>query len=249
VCTVVCAWDPAAAVPVRMMALRDELTSRVFDEPDAWWSEQPDVIGGRDRRAGGTWCASAVSSGVTAVVLNRPERRVADPDAPSRGVLPLLGTEHWHTWGEYVDIAGMASFNLVLATPDRLTWWSYDGAELKDHELAPGTHHITPTGLVEQSVWARRPLEGVPTLDGQLDALWGAWRAEVTGVPPSADPGAMIVSRTVEADGATDIYQTVFGQFIAARPGRLRIDHARLPYRQNPWTTRTWSVTDGRLAP
>lgn len=241
-CTVVCAWDPAAAAPVRMMALRDEFSSRAFDDPDAWWPEQPDVIGGRDRQAGGTWCASAVSRGVTAVVLNRPERRQADAGAPSRGVLPLLGTRYGHGWREHVELAGMASFNLMIAGPERLMWWSYDGADLAEHELATGIHHVTPTGLVEGSVWAGRPLDDWAALDA--DALWDAWRAHVTGATPSPDQGAMIVRR--EIDG--DVYETVFGQFIAGRPGVLRIDHARLPYRPQQWTTRQWSASDGRLS-
>ena len=50
----------------------------------------PDVIGGRDRTAGGTWCASRVDTGVTALVLNRGQKRLASPGAASRGILPLL---------------------------------------------------------------------------------------------------------------------------------------------------------------
>jgi hypothetical protein len=159
-------------------------------------------------------------------------------------VLPLLGTQYRQRWHEHLEIAGMASFNLMLVTPQRLTWWAYDGETLAEHELTPGVHHLTPTGRVADTAWAGRPLDDTAGLDGELDALWGRWRAEVTGTPPSADQGAMIVRR--ELDG--DVYQTVFGQFIAARPGELRIDHARLPYREQPWTSRRWSASDGRLS-
>ena len=95
-CTVVVRWAPAE--PTRILALRDELTGREFDDPDRWWAELPDVVGGRDRTAGGTWCASRVSSGATALVLNRPQKRVADAAAPSRGVLPLLGVRYDADW-------------------------------------------------------------------------------------------------------------------------------------------------------
>ena len=29
-----------------------------FDDPAPWWPDLPDVYGGRDRTAGGTWCAT-----------------------------------------------------------------------------------------------------------------------------------------------------------------------------------------------
>src|SRR4051794_41760183 len=83
-CTVVCRWLPDE--PVQILAVRDELISRDFDLPDEWWPAQPGVIGGRDQQAGGSWCVSDLASGVTALVLNRIERRTG---APSRGVLPF----------------------------------------------------------------------------------------------------------------------------------------------------------------
>ena len=102
-CTVVCRWSAGSDFPVQMLALRDELISRSFDLPGAWWPDEPDVIGGRDRQAGGSWCVSDVRSGVTGVVLNRPERREAAPGAPSRGVLPLLAVRHGDGWPESLD--------------------------------------------------------------------------------------------------------------------------------------------------
>src|SRR3954469_11776022 len=136
-CTVVVRWS--AADPTQILALRDELTSRDFDDPGAWWPEQPDVVGGRDRLAGGTWCASRVTTGVSVLVLNRPQKRVADAGAPSRGVLPLLGVQHGMGWASHVALEGMASFALVVAAPDRLASWVYDGTTLTSEEHAAGT--------------------------------------------------------------------------------------------------------------
>src|SRR4051794_23384173 len=82
VCTVVVRWAPQQ--PVQVLALRDELVGRDFDDPAAWWPDQPSVVGGRDRVAGGSWCVTDVDSGVTALVLNRPQRRLAAPGASSR---------------------------------------------------------------------------------------------------------------------------------------------------------------------
>ena len=73
-CTVVVRWS--AGRPAQILALRDELTSREFDEPDRWWPQWPDVVGGRDRLAGGTWCATDVRTGATALVLDDERARV-----------------------------------------------------------------------------------------------------------------------------------------------------------------------------
>src|SRR3954462_3445802 len=121
VCTVVVRRPEGRATQI--LAVRDELTTRDFDGPGRWWPQFPDVVGGRDRVAGGPWCATRIGTGAPALVLNRPEKRLADPSAPSRGVLPLLGVVHGADWVSQVRIAGMASFTLVLVTPDRLTTW------------------------------------------------------------------------------------------------------------------------------
>ena len=47
-CTVVVRWS--AGQPPQLLALRDELTTRDFDDPGRWWPEFPDLVGGRDRQ-------------------------------------------------------------------------------------------------------------------------------------------------------------------------------------------------------
>ena len=221
-CTVVVRWSPGS--PVRILALRDELTDRDFDEPAAWWPELPDVVGGRDRTAGGTWCATSVTTGVTALVLNRPQKRTADPGAPSRGVLPLLGVGHGDDWPAHVEIAGMASFLLVLATPDGLRSWDFDGAALSRTEHPPGTWMVTSGGPEDRK--AERFLPAFTEAD------WPeGWRALVEAEPPRDDPGALVVRH--ERDGL--VYATVFGELIEAAPGRLRLEHSRRPWAGDPW--------------
>src|SRR3954453_18764356 len=68
-CTVVVHWSRGG--PTQILALRDELTSRDFDDPDAWWPEQPDVFGGRDRLARGPWGAGRVTAGGAGLGLHR----------------------------------------------------------------------------------------------------------------------------------------------------------------------------------
>lgn len=222
-CTVVCRWDPPAGV--RLLALRDEFVSRPFDGPDAWWPDTPFVIGGRDRQAGGTWCASEVRTGATAVVLNRPDRLVAEPGAASRGVLPLLALRHGENWPRSIDVAAMATFNLLLAGPDALTLWWFDGTTLHREDLAPGTHLLKPRGRVTG------PL--APELDDPQE-----WPAALKDAEPQPDPSALLV-RMPRGD---DLYATVFGQLITAEPGAMRVHYSYDPHVPDSWQTAAWGV-------
>lgn len=238
-CTVVCRWAPDDAFAIHILALRDELASRDFDGPGEWWPEHPGVIGGRDRTAGGSWCVSDIASGVTAVVLNRPEKRTAEAGAPSRGVLPLLAVQHRGEWTDHVIVAGMASFILVLAEPDALTSWSFDGDRLERRMLDQGTYVFTPRGLASAVDDQRFPDRGGDvTADGtrSTEETWPQWLRLVTETPPSTDPTGLIVCLPVGEQS----YETVFGQFIAATPGLLRLDYLYNPARDahRPWTTR-----------
>jgi hypothetical protein len=224
VCTVVVRWSPGE--PTRILALRDELTSRDFDDPGRWWPETPDVIGGRDRTAGGTWCASRVGTGVTALVLNRPRKRVADEGAPSRGVLPLLAVTHETDWPDHLDMTGMASFALVLATPNSLTTWDFDGDRLVSTEHVAGTHMMTSGGVEDGKAVRYLPhFEDADFPDG--------WRALVQQQPPADDLTALLVRHRL--DGV--VYATVFGQLIEATPGSLRLEHSRTPWSDDPWSS------------
>jgi uncharacterized protein with NRDE domain len=223
VCTVVVRWAPEQ--PVQILALRDELTTREFDDPGGWWPEHPGVVGGRDRSAGGTWCANRVSTGVTAMVLNRPQKRVADAGASSRGVLPLLAATHEAAWTSYVDLDGMASFALVLATPQHLTTWTYDGTRLTSTDHGAGTHMVTSGGAEDGKA------------DHHLVDFEGAdfpagWRVIVERQTPRADPAALVVRHAID----DLVYATVFGQIIETAPRRLRLEHSRTPWVPGSWT-------------
>jgi hypothetical protein len=208
----------------QILALRDELTSRDFDDPDEWWPEFPGVVGGRDRTAGGTWCAARIDTGVTALVLNTPHKRVAAPGAPSRGLLPLLGVHHGSDWSSQIDVRGMASFLLVLATPDRLTSWAFDGTELRAADHTPGTHMFTSGGAEDGK--AERHLPAF-----RDNAFPDGWRGLVTGSTPTDDPTALVVRH--ERDEF--VFATVFGQLMEARPGHLELQYSRRPWTSDPW--------------
>jgi hypothetical protein len=182
-------------------------------------------VGGRDRTAGGTWCASDVAAGTTALVLNRPQKRTADVGAPSRGVLPLIALRRGEEWPDHLTYQGMASFALVLATPRLLRLWVFDGEALEHADLPPGTSMVTSGGAEDGK--AGRYLEAFRG-DG--------WRELLQGESPQDDPTALVVRH--EKDGL--VFATVFGQLITSAPGRLRLEHNRRPWTGEGWTVQEW---------
>jgi hypothetical protein len=228
VCTVVVRWDGSS--PAEILALRDELTTRAFDDPDRWWPEYPDVVGGHDVQAGGTWCATNISSGVTALVLNRPNKRMAAAGAPSRGVLPLLGCVHEFSWLDHVALDGMASFALVLVDSSRVATWVYDGAKVVRTDHEPGTFMVTSGGAEDGKA-------GRFLAEFEAARFPNGWQTIVEQQRPADDPAALVVRH----ENAGLVYGTVFGELIDASPGRLQLQFSR-----TPWESETWRTTEFR---
>lgn len=90
-CTLIVGRDVVAPGTVLLVANRDEDPARPSDPPGIL-SRRPRVVGGRDRRAGGTWLAVRERRAVVAI-LNRRDRSgepaPAAPDRRSRGALVL----------------------------------------------------------------------------------------------------------------------------------------------------------------
>ncbi len=230
-CTVVLQREPGARS--RILAVRDEFVSRDFDDPDAWWPEHPSYVGGRDERAGGTWCATDVPAGRTAVVLNRRERQTGQP---SRGLLPLAALTHGTAWPKHLDHQGMASFTLVLDAPGGVTAWSWDTEDLTRTDLSDGIHLFTSVGIDPLDAKGQR-YRSCFTADAD-------WPSVVRAEPRADDLAALIVRHPV----GSETYATVLVQSISVLPGDLVIDYTRTP--QAPeWTHVEWSVgPDGTLA-
>jgi hypothetical protein len=229
VCTVVVRWYPGD--PLQVLALRDELVGRDFDDPDEWWPVQPGVVGGRDRLAGGSWCVTDLRAGTTGLVLNRPQRPRADEGAPSRGVLPLLAVAKGQDWPGGLDLDGMASFALVLAAPGALTCWAYDGEELRREDLPPGTHMVTSGGAEDGK--AERYLAAFTEAEFPQ-----GWTDLLRATEPAPDPAALVV----RVEREHEVYATVFGQLFTSEPGSLALSWSRRPWGDGTWTSRTWGA-------
>jgi uncharacterized protein with NRDE domain len=222
VCTVV--TRSVVDEPVRILAIRDEFVSRDFDLPGEWWPAEPGVIGGRDQRAGGSWCVSDVATGTTALVLNRTERQTG---TPSRGVLPLAAVSAGDAWPDRIAHRAMASFNLVLAGPAGVTVSTWDTERLRRTGLPPGIHMFTSRGI---------DTDDPKTTTFAPRFATEEWLSVVTSCEPIDEIGALVVRRAVDAD----VYATVFGQLITAAPGALTIAHSRTPWQPGTWVEQHW---------
>ncbi len=82
---------------------------------------------------------------------------------------------------------------------------------------------FTPGGLLRSGLDPRFG-SSATGFSGDLDAptpqAWPQWLEVVNDAKPSEDPIDLLVRTPVD----DDVFATVFGQFIAARPGSLRLD-------------------------
>lgn len=106
-CTLVILRRPAHRWPLLIAANRDEMATRPWKPPGRHWPDRPEVIGGLDELAGGTWCALN-DDGVVAAVLNRINTLGPAPGLRSRGELPLEALDHAEA---HVAAAALADLN------------------------------------------------------------------------------------------------------------------------------------------
>jgi uncharacterized protein with NRDE domain len=110
--------------PLVVAANRDEFHNRPA-APAAAWDDAPEVFGGRDLEAGGTWLGMARGRRFAAVT-NVREPGIA-PGKRSRGDLTrefLTGGESAHAYAGRIDGAAFSGFNLLLADRDTLCYAS-----------------------------------------------------------------------------------------------------------------------------
>lgn len=117
-CLVVVAFEAHPDYPLIVAANRDEFHARPAREA-AWWPDSPDVAGGRDLLAGGTWLAAS-RGGRFATVTNFRDAEPAHGKLRSRGDL-VAGFVQGHAASlEYLDGIDGASYNgFNLLTADR----------------------------------------------------------------------------------------------------------------------------------
>jgi hypothetical protein len=240
VCTVIVSVDPTAAVPVLLAGVRDEFSGRPWLPPARHWPDRPELIGGRDLQAGGTWLAVNTVSPAVACVLNGEGRPAVERGRLSRGELPLLLASGGSLGSLLLD--HFDPFHAVLADAGSgdtvaVTMWSWDGLELVGTTLGPGLHLVVNSGLEPTGEMAARAGYFGPRLlaaprpfSGGLEAGqsdWGPWLRLIDGdgLDP-AEPRALVLRREV-SDG--HFWGSSSISLVALRPGEVRFDFSGSP--------------------
>lgn len=123
---------------------RDEFYSRKTASA-TYWEDRPEIVGGRDLEAGGTWLAMA-TSGKIGLVTNYRDPKSIDPRAPSRGHLVtdyLTGDKRPGEYLEKLSTNGIRynGYNLVVATPEEAWYYSNYGNGVQ--HLKPGFYGLS----------------------------------------------------------------------------------------------------------
>lgn len=155
-CLVVLAFKVREDVPLLVGANRDEFHARPTLAAD-WWSDQADIIAGRDLQAGGTWLGAS-RNGRFATITNFREAISRSSKLRSRG---HLVTEFLHSELAPAQYLGTineddyAGFNLFVTDGASLAYLSNRGGSLQ--ELPAGIYGLsnatldTPWEKVERS--------------------------------------------------------------------------------------------------
>jgi len=255
-CTAVVSIDPDASFPVLLAGVRDEFHDRSWLSPGRHWPDSPNVIGGLDLLAGGTWLAvdpgvprfAAVLNG-SPVDLGAAHGSPPEEDRLSRGGLPLRFAADGEL-GE-IDTARYEPFYLICGTLDQVRLLSWNGQAFTDRCLEPGLHIVTNLGLAGSDLregfgmaeinarirhfqprLAAAPRPAPRT--GSTAAAWGDWAPliEGDGLDPR-DPRALVVRQDFDGRAAGTTSMTL----LALGHDSVRYDFNGAPGVSGQWST------------
>ncbi|WP_394840561.1 NRDE family protein [Pendulispora brunnea] len=186
-CLIAIAWQTHPDFSLVVAANRDEWRARPT-EPLRWWPDVPDLLAGRDVKAGGTWMG-VTKGGRFAAVTNFRDPSDARDNARSRGQLVtefLRDTEPPEAF--FSGLAERASqyngFNLIGG--DRTGLFYLGSLEGRVHAIAPGVHGLSNHTLDEPWPKVRRARE--------------AMESALRDTDPAARLFAMLADSTVAPD-------------------------------------------------
>lgn len=183
-CLIVVGWHAHAEFPLLVAANRDEFHARPT-APAARWPDAPQIIGGRDLEAGGTWLG-ITDSGRFAAVTNVREPGAA-PGARSRGGLTrdfLLADIPAADYAAHIAGSEYSGFNLLLGDGTTLLYCSNRESEAR--VLAPGIYGLSNHRL--DSPWPK------------LQAARQGFAAALPGLPDENAFFALLADKGIAAD-------------------------------------------------
>jgi uncharacterized protein with NRDE domain len=143
-CLILIAWRGHTEFPCVIAANRDEYHARPA-VPAQWWGGDPEILGGRDLQAGGTWLG-VTRTGRFAALTNYRDPEQRRETAPSRGALvPLLLRSNTTTSQmlEYLRDIGDAynGFNVIFSDGSNLA--VYESVRGAGRELGAGIYGLS----------------------------------------------------------------------------------------------------------
>ncbi|MEO5336124.1 MAG: NRDE family protein [Magnetospirillum sp. WYHS-4] len=235
-CTVVVLFRPGHDWPLLFAANRDEMAGRPWRAPGRHWPTHPDVVGGLDELAGGTWMGLN-GKGVVAAILNRPGTLGPKAGFASRGDLPLMALDHATAAEAAAGLGGRDAslwrpFNLLLADSTAAFWARWDGMDLGVQAIPPGLAMLTAHDLNDTAASVRmrryRPRFEAASVPDPERGDWRSWQDLLASRETDGGPhGAMTVAM---ADGFGTVCSSLLGLpakgapvwlFSAGRPGEV----------------------------
>ena len=143
-CLIIFSWRTHPEYKLILVANRDEFYERNTDKAD-YWKDYPDILAGRDLKAGGTWMGITKKGRFSAITNYRDFRNIKK-NAPSRGELTagfLKGTLSVEDYIQKLKANAHLynGFNLILGDKDNLYYFSNQNMELTN--LKPGIHGLS----------------------------------------------------------------------------------------------------------
>lgn len=173
-CLIAFDYRPQASAWLHLMANRDESFARP-SAPLGAWPEEPDIIGGRDLVAGGSWFAVHRRGRFAAVTNVRDPAIESPPDGPSRGHLvpEALQTDDLSAWLKALassEAYRYAGFNLLVGDHSGL-WHLHRGrGAIQLNRLTAGLHGLSNARL--DTPWPKLTLARQGLADSLLDGGW-----------------------------------------------------------------------------
>ncbi len=240
-CTVLLRLDAGSAWPVVLGAIRDEFVERSWDPPAHHWTGTwAGFVGGRDRKAGGTWLAvdPSPSRPAVAALLNGLPRDPLPSGSvrPTRGDLVLRMLAH-QGLPEGDELAVYDRFHLLMADRDRCQLWTWDGEALT-HQVPAGPHNVIGNAGLDAQADPMVPhvaplLAEAAEPEVDLDAGWGGWTGLLGGDgTPGDDERALLVDKRIDDRRYGSTSAALVG---IAADGRLRYDFTPTPADRSSW--------------
>lgn len=138
--------------PLLMAANRDERAGRAAEPPGRHWDDRPEVVGGLDLEATGSWLGLN-DHGVAAAILNRHGTLGAMVGKRSRGELVLDALDHADAAAASealaeIEPSAYRPFNLIIADNRDAFWIKHaDDGAIASYPLGTGISMITSGDL------------------------------------------------------------------------------------------------------